>query len=86
MPPRAGRHGGRDPAEGNLQITLLEDAVLTKEDSRYIGGVLLKWKTMSVDAKLERWRHTNNVTDSSSLELSAKVNKHTTAMLLVKHL
>lgn len=51
MPLRDGRHGGRDPEEGNLQITLLEDAVLSKEDSRYIGGILLKWKTELVDAE-----------------------------------
>lgn len=51
MPPRDGRHGGRDPAEGDLQITLLEDAVMTKEDSRYIGGTLLKWKTELLDAE-----------------------------------
>lgn len=40
MPPRDGRHGGRNPAEGGLQITLLGDAVMTKEDSTYIAGIL----------------------------------------------
>lgn len=51
MPLRDGRHGDRDPEEGDLQITLLEDSVMTKEDSRYIGGILLKWKTELVDAE-----------------------------------
>lgn len=44
-------HGGRDPAEGDLQLTLLEAAVMTKEDSRFIGGILLKWKTELLDAE-----------------------------------
>lgn len=53
MPPRVERHRGRDPAEGNLQVTLLEDAVMTKEGSRYTGGILLKWKTELVDAETD---------------------------------
>ena len=48
---RDGSHGGRDPTEGDLQLTLLEAAVMTKEDGRYIGSILLKWKTELLDAE-----------------------------------
>lgn len=48
---RDGSPGGRDPAEGHLQLTLLEATGMTKEDSSYIGDILLKWKTKLLDAE-----------------------------------
>lgn len=35
-------HRGRDPVEGVIWLTLLEAVVMTKEDSRYTGYVMLK--------------------------------------------
>lgn len=46
-----GSCGAGDPAESDLELTLLEAALMTKEDSRYIGGILLKWKTKLLDAE-----------------------------------
>lgn len=41
----------RDTAEGDLQLTLLEAAVMKKGGSRYIEGILLEWKTELLHAE-----------------------------------
>lgn len=48
---RDGSPGGRDPAEGHLQLTLLEAAVMTKEDSSYIGDILLKTELLGAETR-----------------------------------
>lgn len=48
---RDGSPGGRDPAEGHLQLTLLEAAVMTKEDSSYIGDILLKTELLDAETR-----------------------------------
>lgn len=39
-------HGGSD-----IQLTLLEAAVMTKENGRYIGGIPERWTTESLNAE-----------------------------------
>lgn len=39
-------YGGSD-----IQLTLLEAAVMTKENGRYIGGIPVRWTTESLNAE-----------------------------------
>jgi len=43
--------GVRGPAGSDIQLTLLEAAVMTKENGRYTRGVLVRWTTESLNAE-----------------------------------